>query len=101
MYSCRKTIETILETVTVIFVMFYCAIDSDSLTDLGYLKYKKMTSPSRTIKLESSPPTSRVKYINGKYPGSKRLGLEARRCLFSASYDECQDPAPDELIKVR
>ena len=58
-----------------------------------------MVSLSRTIKLESSPPTSRVEYINGKYPGSIRLGLEV--CVFSASYDGYQEPAPDELIKIR
>ena len=46
-----------------------------------------MTSSSRTIKPESLPPTSRVEHNNGKYRGSKRLGLEFRRCLFGTSYD--------------
>ena len=54
-----------------------------------------MTSSSRTIKPESLPPTSRVKCTNGKYPGSKRLGLQVRGCLFDASYNGCQEPASD------
>ena len=69
------------------FVILYCRKDSDSLTDLIYLKCMKMASSSRTIKPESLPPTSRVEDTNGKYPGSKRLVLEVRRCLFGASYD--------------
>ena len=69
------------------FVILYCGKDSDSLTDLIYLKCMKMASSSRTIKPESLPPTSRVEDTNGKYPGSKRLVLEVRRCLFGASYD--------------
>ena len=69
------------------FVILYCGKVSDSLTDLIYLKYMKIASSSRTIKPESLPPTSRVSNTNGKYAGSKRLGLEVRRCLFGASYD--------------
>ena len=69
------------------FVILYCGKDSDSLTDLIHLKCMKMASSSRTIKPESLPPTSRVEETNGKYPGSKRLVLEVRRCLFGASYD--------------
>ena len=69
------------------FVILYCGKDSDSLTDLIYLKCMKMASSSRTIKPECLPPTSRVEDTNGKYLGSKRLVLEVRRCLFGASYD--------------
>ena len=69
------------------FVMLYCGKDSDSLTDLIYLKYMKMTPSSKTLKPESLPPTSQVKDTNGKYPGPTRLGLEVIRCLFGASYD--------------
>ena len=81
----------------IIYVIRYCGEDSDSLTDLRYLKYMKMVSSSRTIKSESLPPTSRLERTNGKYPGSKRLGFKVRRCLFGASYNGCQQPAPDEL----
>ena len=69
------------------FVMLYCGKDSDSLTDLIYLKYMKMTPSSKTLKPESFPPTSQVKDTNGKYPGPTRLGLEVIRYLFGASYD--------------
>ena len=46
-----------------------------------------MASSSRAIKPEGLSPTSKVEDTNGKYPGSKRLGLGVRRCLFGASYD--------------
>ena len=66
------------------FVILYCRKDSDSVTDLIYLL--KMASSSRAIKPEGLSPTSKVEDTNGKYPGSKRLGM-IRRCLFGASYD--------------
>ena len=40
--------------------MIYCGKDSDSLTDLRYLKYRKMASSSRTLKPESLPLTERA-----------------------------------------
>ena len=67
------------------FVILYCRKESDSVTDLIYLL--KMASSSRAIKPEGLSPTSKVEDTNGKYPGSKRLGLGVRRCLFGASYD--------------
>ena len=95
-----RTTETMFETGIRIFVMLYCRKDSDSLTYLRYLKYIKIASSLRTIKPESLPSTSRVKRPNGKYPGSKRLGLEVRGWLFGASYNGCQEPAPDQDATV-
>ena len=46
-----RTVETMFETGIRIFLMLYCRKDSDSLTDLRYLKYMKMASSSRTINL--------------------------------------------------
>ena len=89
-----RTKETMFETGIRIFVMFYCRKDSDSLTDLRYLKYIKMALSLRTIKPTSLPSTSRMKRPNGKYPGSNKLGFEVRGCLFGASYNGCQEPAP-------
>ena len=54
MCSCRKT-----EAGSRIFAMLYCQKDSDSLTDLKYLKYIKKAPSSRTIKPESLPPIER------------------------------------------
>ena len=45
-----RTAKTIWETGVIIFVVFYCGKDSDSLTDLRYLKHMEMDSSSRTIK---------------------------------------------------
>ena len=83
----NRTTETICQTGVRMFVILYSGKDSDSLTDLIYLKYMKTTPSSKTLKPESLPPTSRVEDTNGKYHGSARLGLEVRRCLFGASYD--------------
>ena len=69
------------------FVVLYCGKDSNLLTDLLYLKYMKMASSSKTINPESLPPTLSVEDTNGKYPGSKKMVLEVRRCFFGASYD--------------
>ena len=82
------------------FVILYCGKDSDSLTDLIYLKYMKMASSSRTIKIESLPPTSRVENTNGNYPGSKTLGLELEHASFVPVMTD-EEPAPDELVNIR
>ena len=81
-----RTAEAICEIEIILFAMLYCGKDSDSLTDLRYLKYMKMASSSRTITLASLPPASRVKHTNGNCPRSKRLWLGVRRSLFGASY---------------
>ena len=61
--------------------ILYCGKDSGSLTDLIFFKIHEIGSSSRTIKPESLSPTLKVEDTNGKYPGSKRLGLEVRRWL--------------------
>ena len=59
-----------------------------------------MASSSRTIKPESLPPISRVEHTNLKCSGSKRLGWRLENAtLVLVMTDE--DPAPDELLKIR
>ena len=82
-----RTVETIYKTGLIVFVMLYCGKDSDSLTNMRYLKYTKMASSSRFITSDSLPPTSSVKHTNWKCPGTKIMELEVRWCLFGASYD--------------
>ena len=82
--------------------MLYCGKDSDSLTDLKYLKYMNMASSLKATESESLHPakkraavsrilgvfpTLRNKHTHGKYPTSKRLRVEVSRCLFDASHD--------------
>ena len=53
------------------FVMIYFGKDSDSLTDLRYLKYMKISSYSRTIRPDNFSPAERVAYascITGIFP---------------------------------
>ena len=67
--------------------MHYCEKDLGHLTDLRYLKYMKVAWSSKTINPEGLHAPSIVEHTNGKYPGSKRLGFEVRRCLFDATCD--------------
>ena len=98
----HRTLEIVCDAGIGIFVILYRGKDSDSLTDLRYLNYMKMASSSRTIRPDNFPPaeqapyvsciigifpSSRLEHTHGKYLGSKRLGVEVRRCLFGASYD--------------
>ena len=52
-----RTPETICEAGVRMFVILYSGKDSDLLTHLRYLKYVEMASSSRTIRIESLPPT--------------------------------------------
>ena len=52
----NRTPETICEAEIIMFVMLYYEKDSDSLTDLRYLKCMKITPSSRTIKPQNLLP---------------------------------------------
>ena len=97
----NRTAETICETWVIIFVMITVEkiqihwLIWDISNIWKWLHLQEMRKP------ESLPPTSRVERTNGKYPRSKRLGLKVRRCLFGANCDGCQEPARNELLKIR
>ena len=45
------------------FLMLYHGKDSDSWTGLTYLKYMKIDSSSRTVRLDSFPPAEQAAYV--------------------------------------
>ena len=82
--------------------MLYCGKNSDSLTDPAHLKYIKMALFSRTIISELLTPTEGAPMFHayqvyfqlqewntflGTCPGSKRLRVKVKKCLFGAIYD--------------